>query len=61
MSDLWKDLNECKAVKLHLIEGEIIVGLTDVNDQLFVRTNLGRYFVSTKAPIENLEFVEVTE
>ena len=47
-------------IALSLLEGEEIVGLVSHDGFLYVKTNLDRYFKSTQAPVEHIDFVEVT-
>lgn len=48
------------SIEFHLLQGECIAGIAEDRGKLYVITNLGRVFESTLAPLENIDFVEIT-
>lgn len=59
MKDNWS--SDGKSIKFQLIEGEYFVDMWQENGHLFVKTNLDRVYKSTSVPVENMDFIELTQ
>ncbi len=52
---------EMKSLKFDMLEGEYFIDMWVEGDYLYVKSNLDRVWKSINVPMENIDFIEITD